>query len=129
MIATSVSATAVSWASAGGADLHEVTSVQAAKVAEYDRIAFGCPSMGDEVLEEGDMEPFFTEAEGLLSGKKVALFGSYDRGDGQWMRDWAERAKAAGASVCGGEGLAVNLTPDGEGLAQCKKLGADLAAM
>lgn len=110
-------------------DTAEVTATNAAKAVEYDRIAFGCPSMGDEVLEEGDMEPFFTETEGSLSGKKVALFGSYDWGDGQWMRDWSERVRKTGAQLCGGEGFAVNLTPDDNALAECKKLGADLAAM
>lgn len=118
-------------AKGAGAEV-EITDVGAAgggSVEQYDRIAFGCPSMGDEVLEEGDMEPFFAGAEGKLSGKKVALFGSYDWGDGQWMRDWTERAKAAGASVCGGEGLTANLTPDEAALASCRQLGADLAAV
>lgn len=101
----------------------------AGAVADYEYIAFGCPSMGDEVLEESEMEPFFTEAEGKLSGKKVALFGSYDWGDGQWMRDWTKRTSEAGAQICGGEGLIVNNTPDDNGLAECKKLGAALAGM
>lgn len=110
-------------------DTLEVTAINAQKASEYERIAFGCPSMGDEVLEEGDMEPFFTDMEGKLSGKKVALFGSYDWGDGQWMRDWAERVTGAGAALCDGEGLIANLTPDDEVLTECKSLGASLAAM
>lgn len=110
-------------------EIGEVGSINAAKALEFDHIAFGCPSMGDEVLEESDMEPFFTEVEKGLSGKKIALFGSYDWGDGQWMRDWVERSEKAGADVLASEGLIVNLTPDADALDQCKKMGADLAAL
>lgn len=110
-------------------DLSEVGTIDAQKASGYTHIAFGCPSMGDEVLEESEMEPFFTDIESNLSGKNVALFGSYDWGDGQWMRDWAKRSKQAGAAVCGEEGLIVHLTPDEDGLEQCRKLGAKLAAM
>lgn len=110
-------------------DISEVDKINAQKASGYDYIAFGCPSMGDEVLEEGDMEPFFADVEGSLSGKKVALFGSYDWGDGQWMRDWADRTMKAGAALCDNEGLTLNLTPDDAGLDECKKLGERLAAM
>ena len=95
-------------------------------VENYDGIAFGCPSMGSEQLEESEFEPFFTELEGSLSGKKVALFGSYGWGDGQWMRDWADRLAASGAAACG-DPLTVNEAPDEDGLAQCRALGAALA--
>ena len=61
--------------------------------------AMGCPAMGAEVLEEGEMEPFVEEVEGFAAGKKIALFGSYGWGDGQWMRDWVDRMTAAGATV------------------------------
>ena len=95
-------------------------------VAALDAVAFGCPAMGDEVLEEDTFEPFFAGVEGKLSGKKVALFGCYGWGDGQWMRDWAERVKAAGAELVNGEGLIVNEAPDDDALAQGKALGAAL---
>ena len=95
----------------------------------YDAIAFGCPAMGDEVLEESEMEPFVESVEGFVSGKTVALFGSYDWGDGQWMRDWSERMTGAGATVVGGEGLICNLEPDDEGIAACEELGKKLAAV
>ena len=113
-------------AAAAGAELFEVTSIDAAKAAEYDKLALGCPAMGAEVLEEADFEPFFTELEGKLSGKKVALFGSYGWGDGQWMRDWNDRCVAAGATVVA-EPVIVNETPDDDGLAQCADLGKALA--
>ena len=95
--------------------------------AAYDRIAFGCPAMGDEVLEESDFEPFFSDVEGSLNGKTIALFGSYGWGDGQWMRDWEERVKADGAVIVNGEGLIVNETPSDDDLELCKSLGAKLA--
>ena len=88
--------------------------------------ALGCPAMGDEVLEEGTMEPFVAEVEKFASGKKIALFGSYGWGDGQWMRDWEERMKAAGAEIVGGEGVICMEAPDDEAIAACEKLGSQL---
>ena len=96
------------------------------KVAEYDGIAFGCPAMGAEVLEESEYEPMFTEIEAALSGKKVGLFGSYGWGDGQWMRDWEERCNAVGARLVA-DGVMANYAPDGEALEGCKSLGRALA--
>ena len=86
------------------AEVFEVSEISAEAAAGYARLALGCPSMGDEVLEEGEFEPFFAALEGKLAGKKLALFGSYGWGDGQWMRDWVSRAQAAQAQVFG-EGL------------------------
>ena len=111
----------------GEAVLHTCEDFDGSKVAEYDAIAFGCPAMGDEELEDGEFEPFFSDLEGKLSGKKVALFGSYDWGDGEWMRTWCGRAKDAGAELVEDEGLIVNNTPDDEGLAACRELGGKLA--
>ena len=68
------------------------SEMNAAKLAEFDAVAFGCPAMGAEQLEESEFEPMFSDLEGSLNGKKIALFGSYGWGDGQWMRDWVERA-------------------------------------
>ena len=112
-----------------GADvsLFSVSEISAAAAAGYDRLALGCPAMGAEVLEEGEFEPFFEELLGSLSGKPVALFGSYGWGDGQWMRDWYDRAAAAGAVLQGSEGLICNKMPDDDGLAACRELGRTLA--
>lgn len=104
-----------------------VSDISVAEAAGYDRLALGCPAMGAEVLEEGEFEPFFTELEGKLSGKKVALFGSFGWGDGQWMREWEERTQKTGATVLG-EGLMLNETPDGAGLEACRELGRSLAS-
>ena len=73
------------------------------------------------------MEPFVSSIEGILSGKTVGLFGSYDWGDGEWMRRWRERMEQAGAKVAGGEGVTANNAPDDEALAACGKLGEELA--
>jgi len=91
--------------------------------------AMGCPAMGAEVLEEAEMEPFVESVELIVSGKKLALFGSYGWGDGQWMRDWVERMNAAGAEVLGNEGLIAQDAPGDQELSKCKDLGKILAEM
>ena len=100
-----------------------VSMVSADEAAGYDALALGCPAMGAEVLEESEFEPFFTALEGKLSGKPVVLLVCYGWGDGQWMRDWEDRAKAAGA-VLKAQPLMVNETPDDDALADCRTLGA-----
>jgi len=115
-------------AGAKGAEVECIgaSDFSADKVAEYDAIAFGCPAMGDEVLEESEFDPMFEAVEGSLSGKKIALFGSYGWGDGRWMRDWEERCKQAGA-VLAIESVIANDAPDDDAVQQCKDLGAALA--
>lgn len=93
----------------------------------YQAVALGCPSMGDEILEESVMEPFVEEAEKTVSGKTVGLFGSYGWGDGQWMRDWADRMKQAGAVVLGAEDAICCGAPDSEAEEALKELGRQLA--
>ena len=109
------------------ADLFSVDQVTVDQTLEYDKLALGCPAMGAEVLEEAEFEPFFTALESRLGGKRVALFGSYGWGDGQWMRDWKARADGANAVVYQDEGLILNEAPDEEGLAQCRAFGAGFA--
>lgn len=58
-----------------------------------------------------------------IKGKKIALFGSYGWGDGEWMRDWEKRVLDAGATLVSSEGLIINETPDDEGLEQCREFG------
>lgn len=73
------------------------------------------------------MEPFVAALESAgLGGKRLGLFGSYDWGDGQWMREWKERMEKAGAVVVG-DGLIANNAPDADALAACGSLGAALA--
>ena len=106
--------------------LIEAGSFDAAQAADYDAFAFGCPAMGDEVLEEDEFEPMFASVEGELAGKKVALFGSYGWGDGQWMRDWEDRCKGNGIALAA-DSVIANDAPDDEAVASCKALGAALA--
>ena len=96
------------------------------KVSGFDALAFGCPSMGAEQLEETEFEPMFDAVERSLSGKSVALFGSYGWGDGQWMRDWQARCNDAGINLVS-DGLIINEAPDDNGIAQCRALGKSLA--
>ena len=72
------------------------SEMNAAKLAEFDAVAFGCPAMGAEQLEESEFEPMFSDLEGSLNGKKIALFGSYGWGDGEWMRSWEKDCDDAG---------------------------------
>jgi flavodoxin short chain len=96
-------------------------------VKEAAAVAFGCPAMGAEVLEESEMEPFISGlSQAELGGKPLGLFGSYDWGDGQWMRDWADRMKGLGAQV-DGEGIIAQLVPTEDILNQCYELGKRLA--
>ncbi len=109
-------------------DLLNVADVSAADAAKYDKLALGCPAMGAEVLEEVEFDPFFTALEGKLAGRKVALFGSYGWGDGQWMRDWVQRTNDANANIYTDEGLMVNETPDEDALDKCREFGKGFAA-
>ena len=98
-------------------------------VDSFDAIAFGCPAMGTEELEETEFAPMFQSLEGKLAGKKIGLFGSYGWGDGQWMRDWVDRMTSAGATVVDGEGVICMGAPDADATAQCEALGARLASL
>lgn len=108
-----------------------VLSVDLADVSELKKaraFALGCPSMGVEQLEETQMEPFMCDLENGIGGKQIGLFGSFGWGGGEWMRDWEERVRNAGASVVGEEGIIVNGAPDEEAEEKCKELGRALAA-
>ena len=104
----------------------EASEFTAKQACDFDGIAFGCPAMGDEVLEESEFDPMFTEVEKALSGKKIALFGSYGWGDGQWMRDWEDRCRAAGAELVS-DSVISNDAPGDEETEKCRELGAALA--
>ncbi len=104
-----------------GADKIECSDFSSEKVADYDAIAFGCPAMGDEVLEETVFQPMWDDVKGSLAGKKVALFGSYGWGDGQWMRDWETDARAAGVALAT-DSVICNDAPDDEAAAALEAL-------
>ena len=106
--------------------LFTASEFSSAKVAEFDGIAFGCPAMGAENLEESEFEPMFTDCEAALSGKKIALFGSYGWGDGEWMQTWEGSCKDDGAELAC-ESVICTEEPDDEAKAACQALGKALA--
>jgi flavodoxin short chain len=108
-------------------ECRSVSGLDAEAALAYDVIALGSPSMGQEVIEEGEMEPLVEALSAKLKDRKVALFGSYGWGDGAWMRNWAERMRGYGAVLLDG-GLAVHETPEGDSADQCKAFGGKLAA-
>jgi len=117
-------------AKAAGAEVESFTTddFAADKMNDYDAVAFGCPAMGDEVLEEDEFGPLFEDCKAKLSGKKIALFGSYGWGSGQWLEDWCARCKEDGAVMQEEPGVMANEAPDDDAIAACNALGAKLAA-
>lgn len=107
------------------ADVYNCTEFSADLMDNYEAVAFGCPSMGSEQLEDTEFEPVFTECEAKLSGKVIGLFGSYGWGDGEWMRTWEDTCRGDGASVVS-EPVICNEAPDDSALDECKALGAAL---
>lgn len=107
-------------------NLFEVEQFKVTDIPAFDGIIFGCPAMGDEVLEEGSFEPLFAEAESKLQGKPVALFGSYGWGGGAWMESWAARTRQAGAKLFS-DGLIVENAPADDDITACEQLGATFA--
>ncbi|WP_035290336.1 flavodoxin [Clostridium sp. KNHs214] len=107
-------------------NLLNVSQAEVEDIISADVIALGCPAMGAEELEEGEMEPFIESIESKLNGKRIALFGSYGWGDGEWMRNWKNRMENLGAELLE-EGLIINEEPDEEGLKKCRDLGKKLA--
>ena len=109
-----------------GSEADLLNSITADDLGSYDAAAFGCPAMGAEELEDSEFEPMFSALEGSLNGKKIALFGSYGWGDGEWMRTWEDRCKEDGAVlVC--DPVICNEAPDDDAVSACKALGKALA--
>lgn len=107
--------------------LINVSNANIDEILKEDLIVLGCPSMGNEELEESEMEPFVADIEKSLSGKKVALFGSYGWGSGEWMESWEERMKAAGSELVGEKGIICNETPSGSDIDELKEFGKIIA--
>ena len=113
---------------ANGGKNAEVINVSNANADIFDNeeiVILGCPAMGDEVLEENEFEPFIEEISSKISGKKVALFGSYGWGDGQWMRDWQERMESLGCTLID-DGLIIQYEPE-DNSSECIELGMTIA--
>lgn len=105
--------------------LYTAPEFSASLMEEFDAIAFGCPSMGAEQLEDSEFEPMFTDCESKLSGKKIALFGSYGWGDGEWMRSWEDTCRSDGAILACDSVICME-TPDEAAETDCRSLGAAL---
>lgn len=114
-------------AAGGTPELVFVDSVNVDELLAQPAFAIGCPAMGAEELDES-VDSFVTEIEGKVSGKNILLFGSYDWGDGEWMRLWVERMQNAGANIIGREGIIANLEPDEDAKAALEAAGKQLAA-
>jgi flavodoxin short chain len=112
-----------------GADVvcKNVSQASQDEVDGYDIVVLGSPSMGNEVVEESEMDPYVKSITPKLRGKRVAIFGSYGWGDGEWMRNWASEMKEAGANLLD-DGLIVHETPEGESADQCAAYGKKIAA-
>ena len=113
-------------AKSAGADVNLLACTDVISVDGYDAIALGCPAMGAEDLEDGEFLPMLEGIEPSLPGKRVVLFGSYDWGDGEWLRNWEARCAEKGITLAA-ESMKCNNTPDDDGLAACRALGAAIA--
>ncbi len=107
--------------------LVEAENANVDELLEQKAFALGCPAMGAEELEDSVFEPLVAELEGKISGKSLVLFGSYDWGDGEWMRLWVDRMVNAGATVIGGEGIIANNEPDDVAREALENAGKELA--
>ena len=113
-------------AAEAGAEVDYLTCDQVGSISGYSGIALGCSAMGDEELDQDEFQPMWDSIKGSLAGKKVALFGSYGWGDGEWMRSWEDDAKENGIALAA-ESVICNEAPDDDGLEQCKDLGKAIA--
>ncbi len=119
---TKIMAQAIKEGAKEDCDIFEVSSFDTNKISQYDAFAFGCPAMGAETLEESEFEPFFNNIISSLNNKKILLFGSYDWGDGEWMRSWETLCKDHGLNLIS-NGIIANLEPSKEILDNLKELG------
>ena len=111
-------------AKAAGAEVEVISAddFDGTDISGFDGVAFGCPAMGDEELEDSVFQPVFEACEAKLAGKKVALFGSYGWGDGEWMRSWEEKCQNDGVALAV-DSVICNEEPDDEAQAACIELG------
>lgn len=112
-------------AKAAGADVSLLTCAEVSGVSAFDAVALGCPAMGAEELEDSEFLPMLEGIEPELAGKKVALFGSYGWGDGEWIRAWEARCAEKGITLAAASVMA-NEAPDDDALAACRALGEEL---
>ena len=109
------------------AQLIDVSHANSDIFNDEDIIILGCPAMGAEMLEESEFEPFIESISSKVSGKKAVLFGSYDWGDGEWMRDWMSRMEEYGCDVIF-DGLIIREALEDD-CTECLELGKKIAVM
>ena len=109
----------------GNATLYEASDFSSNLIDNFDAIAFGCPAMGAEVLEEEEFEPMFSSCKPKLTDKDIALFGSYGWGDGEWMRNWEDECEEDGITLCSSSVICQD-EPDNKAIENCKNLASDL---
>lgn len=108
-------------------DVFDVNSFSADQMDAYDRVAFGCPAMGNEELEDTEFLPVYEECRAKLQGKEIALFGSYSWAEGEWMQTWEAQAKEDGAVLVAAPVIAFE-APEGDSEEACVSLGKSLAS-
>ncbi len=113
----------------GEADVLTCAEFDSAKLADYGAVAFRLPPLwAQSSWKKANLNPCSLTWKADLSGVKVALFGSYGWGSGQWLEDWCARCKEDGAVMQEEPGVMANEAPDDDAIAACNALGAKLAA-
>ena len=108
-------------------EIFDISKNRPKTLGGYDGLLLGCPSMGAEVLEESEFEPYYEGIKQELKGKPIALFGSYGWGNGEWLQNWEDDIETVGAKLFE-VGLMVNETPDQEAIANCEAFGRRFAS-
>lgn len=106
-------------------EIKEVANANEQDLEEAELIVLGCPAMGSEEIDDTEMLPFIEEVQTMFNGKKIALFGSYGWGSGEWMELWKEQMEDLGATVVA-EPLIINEFTKGQDEAICNQYGKSL---
>jgi flavorubredoxin len=115
-------------AEGSGAVCKHVADATPDELTESSLVAFGSPALGDEGIDETEMAPFTASAATTLRDKKIALFGSYGWGSGEWLKRWGDDLSKSGLDVMG-DRLAIHETPEGDAAAKCRDFGKKLAGI
>lgn len=105
--------------------IKQVSESSCQDIEDSDIVLLGCSAMGVEEIDTSEMEPFIKTNGEAFVNKKVALFGSYGWGDGEWMQDWETMMSDLGASI-EVDSLTVNEMPVGDSELNCIEFGKDI---
>ena len=103
-----------------------VSNIIADDLKDEKVFALGASAMGNEELDP-EMDEFVSDIEKNCKGKTIALFGSYDWGDGTWMANWCDRLKNKGAIILNDKGYITRLTPEIDAISGLEQIGSQLA--